>query len=353
MSRKVVASQNVSRMCMVCGRDNPLSLKARFYDLEGGELLGVFDVRVFCALDLREPARGRRALARQHDLIVRREAREADQHRLDLRRIDVDATDDEHVVGATLDLAHAPHRATAGAFFAIEDNAVSGAVAQQGHPFPRQGGKDKFTHLAVAERFADEGAGWLHLVDLDRAFGEGDNAALLGRVIAGLGGRLRVQVGGGFRTLEAIESMLELGAARVVIGTAAVRSPELVPAAVERAGSGRLAVGIDARAGMVAIRGWREETGERATDVAARVIAQGIRTLVYTDVARDGMLEGPDLAGAVALQALGADVIASGGVASLEDLRRARDAGLAGAIVGRAIYEGRFTVGAAVAAVSA
>lgn len=207
--------------------------------------------------------------------------------------------------------------------------------------------------LAVAERFADEGAGWLHLVDLDRAFGEGDNAVLLGRVIAGLGGRLRVQVGGGFRTLEAIEPMLELGAARVVIGTAAVRSPELVPAAVERAGSGRLAVGIDARAGMVAIRGWREETGERAADVAARVIAQGIRTLVYTDVARDGMLEGPDLAGAAALQALGADVIASGGVASLEDLRRARDAGLAGAIVGRAIYEGRFTVGAAVAAVKA
>lgn len=207
--------------------------------------------------------------------------------------------------------------------------------------------------LAVAERFADEGAGWLHLVDLDRAFGEGDNAALLGRVIAGLGGRLRVQVGGGFRTLEAIEPMLELGAARVVIGTAAVRSPELVPAAVERAGSGRLAVGIDARAGMVAIRGWREETGERAADVAARVIAQGIRTLVYTDVARDGMLEGPDLAGAAALQALGADVIASGGVASLEDLRRARAAGLAGAIVGRAIYEGRFTVAAAVAAVKA
>ena len=207
--------------------------------------------------------------------------------------------------------------------------------------------------LAVAERFADEGAGWLHLVDLDRAFGEGDNAALLGRVIAGLGARLRVQVGGGFRTLEAIEPMLDLGAARVVIGTAAVRSPELVPAAVERAGSGRLAVGIDARAGMVAIRGWREETGERAADVAARVIAQGIRTLVYTDVARDGMLEGPDLAGAAALQALGADVIASGGVASLEDLRRARDAGLAGVIVGRAIYEGRFTVGAAVAAVEA
>ncbi len=204
--------------------------------------------------------------------------------------------------------------------------------------------------LAIAEGFAAEGAAWIHLVDLDRAFGEGDNAALVGRVIAGLGDRLRVQVGGGFRTLEAVERMLELGAARVVIGTAAVRSPELVPAALARAGAERLAVGIDARAGIVAIRGWREQSGERADDVARRVIGEGIRTLVYTDVARDGMLEGPDLAGAAALRALGAEVIASGGVATLDDVRRLRDAGLAGAIVGRAIYEGRFTVRDAVEA---
>ena len=198
--------------------------------------------------------------------------------------------------------------------------------------------------LAVAQRFAAEGAQWLHLVDLDRAFGDGDNAGLLGEVITGVGGRLRVQVGGGFRTLEAIEQALGLGAARVVIGTAAVRTPDLVSAAVRRAGADRLAVGIDARAGIVAIRGWREETGERAEDVAGRVIDQGIRTLVYTDVARDGMLAGPDLAGAAALQSLGAAVILSGGVASLDELRQVRDAGLAGAIVGRAIYEGRFTV---------
>jgi phosphoribosylformimino-5-aminoimidazole carboxamide ribotide isomerase len=157
-------------------------------------------------------------------------------------------------------------------------------------------------------------------------------------------------VGGGFRTLEVITSMLDAGAARVVIGTAAVRSPELVAAALARGGAERLAVGIDARAGVVALRGWREETGERVEDVARRVISQGIRTLIYTDVARDGMLEGPDVAGATALQSLGAEVIASGGVASLDDLRRVRDAGLAGAIVGRAIYEGRFTVRAAVEA---
>jgi len=204
--------------------------------------------------------------------------------------------------------------------------------------------------LAIAERFAAEGAAWIHLVDLDRAFGEGDNAALVGRVIAGLGDRLRVQAGGGFRTLEAVERMLELGAARVVIGTAAVRSPELVPAALARVGAERLAVGIDARGGIVAIRGWREQSGERVDDLARRVIGEGIRTLVYTDVARDGMLEGPDVAGAAALRALGAEVIASGGIATLDDVRRVRDAGLAGAIVGRAIYEGRFTVREAVEA---
>ncbi|HEY8105415.1 MAG TPA: 1-(5-phosphoribosyl)-5-[(5-phosphoribosylamino)methylideneamino]imidazole-4-carboxamide isomerase [Gemmatimonadales bacterium] len=204
--------------------------------------------------------------------------------------------------------------------------------------------------LAVAEGFAREGARWLHLVDLDRAFGEGDNADLIARVVAGVGSRLRVQVGGGFRTIEVITAMLDAGAARVVIGTAAVRTPELVPAVLARAGAERLAVGLDARASVVAIRGWREETGERVEDVATRVISQGIRTLIYTDVARDGMLEGPDIAGAVALQSLGAAVIASGGVASLDDLRRVREAGLAGAVVGRAIYEGRFAVRDAVEA---
>jgi len=198
--------------------------------------------------------------------------------------------------------------------------------------------------VAVATRFVAEGAGWVHVVDLDRAFGEGDNSDLVGRVIAAAAGRARVQVGGGLRTLDRIEQALGLGAARVVIGTAAVRDPELLPQALALAGSERLAVGIDARNGMIAIRGWREVAAEPAQAVAQRVVEQGVRTLVYTDVARDGMLQGPDLDGAIALQALGARVIASGGVASLDDLRRIREAGLAGAIVGRAIYEGRFTV---------
>ena len=204
--------------------------------------------------------------------------------------------------------------------------------------------------VAVAQRFVAEGARWVHVVDLDRAFGEGDNSELVGRVIAALVGRARVQVGGGLRTLDRIEQAIGLGASRVVIGTAAVREPELLTQALALAGTERIAVGIDARNGIIAIRGWRETAGEPARAVAERVVEQGVRTLVYTDVARDGMLQGPDLDGALALQALGAKVIASGGIASLDDLRGIREAGLAGAIVGRAIYEGRFTVGEAVKA---
>ena len=204
--------------------------------------------------------------------------------------------------------------------------------------------------VSVAERFVAEGARWVHVVDLDRAFGEGDNSDLVGRVIAAAAGRARVQVGGGLRALDRIEQALGLGAARVVIGTAAVREPELLTQALALAGTERIAVGIDARDGMIAIRGWRETAAEPARSVAERVVGQGVRTLVYTDVARDGMLQGPDLDGALALQALGARVIASGGIASLDDLRRIREAGLAGAIVGRAIYEGRFTVSEAIKA---
>ena len=204
--------------------------------------------------------------------------------------------------------------------------------------------------VAVARRFVAEGARWVHVVDLDRAFGEGDNSELVGRVIAAVAGGARVQVGGGLRTLDRIEQALGLGAARVVIGTAAVREPELLTQALAVAGTERIAVGIDARDGIIAIRGWRETAGEPARAVAERVVEQGVSTLVYTDVARDGMLQGPDLDGALALQVLGARVIASGGIASLDDLRGIREAGLAGAIVGRAIYEGRFTVGEAVKA---
>jgi phosphoribosylformimino-5-aminoimidazole carboxamide ribotide isomerase len=196
--------------------------------------------------------------------------------------------------------------------------------------------------VAVAERFAEQGALWIHVVDLDRAFGHGENLALVRQIVARAGWRVRVQLGGGLRTVEKVREGLEQGASRVVIGTAAALDPAVVPAALAAVGNDRVAVGIDARDGRVAIRGWTETSSLTAEALAQRVSGDGVRTVIYTDVARDGMLAGPDLEGARRLKSTGVDVIASGGVAGLEDIRAAREAGLAGAIVGRALYEGRF-----------
>ena len=201
--------------------------------------------------------------------------------------------------------------------------------------------------VAVAERFADEGAEWIHVVDLDRAFGDGHNLAVVRRIVARAAGRVRVQLGGGLRTADLVREGLDQGVNRAVIGTAAAIEPAVVPAALAAGGADRIAVGIDARDGRVAVRGWTETLDLTATELAERVIGAGVGTIVFTDVARDGMLTGPDLEGARALQRLGAGVIASGGVATLDDLRAVRDAGLAGAIVGRALYEGRFGLGEA------
>ena len=203
---------------------------------------------------------------------------------------------------------------------------------------------------AVAERFADEGAVWLHVVDLDRALGEGENEAAVRRLVTRVGGRLRVQLGGGFRTLDRVRAGLELGVSRVVIGTAAAVDPGLVGSAAATAGPDRIAVGIDARNGFVAVRGWTETSTLRADDLAARVAGEGIGTIIYTDVSRDGMLVGADLEGASALQRHGAGVIASGGVASLADIEAARDLGLAGVVIGRALYEDRLRLPAALSA---
>ena len=196
----------------------------------------------------------------------------------------------------------------------------------------------------MAARFADQGATWIHVVDLDRAFGEGENLALVRRIVVAVGGRTRVQLGGGLRTLERVREGLEQGVDRVVIGTAAALDPPVVPSAVAAAGVEHIAVGIDARDGRVAIRGWTETSELTADSLARRVVGEGVRTVIYTDVARDGMLTGPDVEGAKRLQMAGARVIASGGVAGLGDIRAVREAGLAGAIVGRALYEGRFTL---------
>lgn len=216
----------------------------------------------------------------------------------------------------------------------------------------RQGAAQSATAYAddpvqVAGQFARAGARWVHFVDLDRALGQGDNRELARRFLAAAG--VLVQVGGGLRSEDAIEEMLAWGASRVVIGTKAATDPALVERLLARHGPGRLAVGIDTKDGRVAVRGWTEVFDFTVPQLAERVKTQGARTVVYTDVARDGMLTGPDVEGARAIAALGLDVIASGGVASLDDLRRVRAAGLAGAIVGRALYEGRFTLSQALA----
>ena len=209
--------------------------------------------------------------------------------------------------------------------------------------------------IALAQRFARDGARWIHLVDLDNALGTGHNRELVQRVVARAG--LPVQVGGGLSSEPEIAQRLEWGAHRVVVGSRAAIDAALVARLVARYGAEGLAVGIDVRDGRVAPRGSGAVLDIAPLELARLVRAAGIRTVVYTDAARDGMLAGPDLAGARALGALevsgGLDVIVSGGVASLDDLRRARDGGgIAGAIVGRALHEGRFTLREALACVA-
>jgi phosphoribosylformimino-5-aminoimidazole carboxamide ribotide isomerase len=198
--------------------------------------------------------------------------------------------------------------------------------------------------VSVAHLYVEQGARWVHLVDLDRAFGVGDNLEIIRRIAVELATRVHLQAGGGFRSLDLLRAGRDLGIHRMVIGTAAADDPTFVPAAVAAIGSAHLAMGIDARDGFVALRGWTETSSRRADELARKVVAEGIETVVYTDIGRDGMMRGPDLLGAMALQQLGARVIASGGVGSADDVRAACQAGLAGVIVGRALYEGRLSV---------
>ena len=194
------------------------------------------------------------------------------------------------------------------------------------------------------------GARWIHLVDMDRAYGRGDNHALMQAVIKAAS--VRVQVGGGlFREID-IDQMFTLGATRVIIGPRGAVDAGVVDRLLARHGAGRLAVGIDAKQGRVAPRGTKEILDLSGVDLAQRVARQGIRTIIYNEVTRDGMMSGPDIEGAKQIAGLGVDVIVSGGVGSLDDLRAARGAGLAGVCVGRALYDGRFTIAEALACLS-
>lgn len=209
---------------------------------------------------------------------------------------------------------------------------------------------------AIARSFADAGAPWLHVVDLDAAFsGSSGNRRLIRKIIAGVD--IPVQTGGGMRTLQDIAAMLDSGAARVVIGTAAVNNPALVGQALTRFGAEAIAVGIDAREGRVATKGWTDTSEIEAISFAQRMHGLGVRWTIYTDIARDGALQGPNLTATVEVaRQSGLNVIASGGVATLEDLRALRDLekeGVTGVIVGKALYEEKFTLAEALRNVAA
>jgi phosphoribosyl isomerase A len=206
--------------------------------------------------------------------------------------------------------------------------------------------------VRAASAFAEQGAAWLHVVDLDAAFGRGPrNREQLARVVKAVA-PVQVEASGGVRTADDLDALLELGAARVVIGTAALEDPWWVVEACRRHADA-VAVGLDARGRVLQARGWTSSGGD-LFEALRRLDAAGCPRFVYTEVARDGMLSGPALASlSEVLAATDRPVIASGGVSSLEDLRALAPLagrGLEGVIVGKALYAGRFTIGEALEA---
>lgn len=201
--------------------------------------------------------------------------------------------------------------------------------------------------VEVAQRWQAAGASWLHLVDLDGAKqGQPVNAALIERIRGAT--TLRIEVGGGLRSLEHIEQVLKTGVERVILGTVAITHPELLRAGLERWGE-RIVVGIDARDGRVATAGWRETSQVRAIDLARELTAAGVRRFIYTDIARDGALQGPNLAALAEMQrATTSALIASGGVSSLADLQALAKLGVEGTIVGKALYTGAIDLATAI-----
>ena len=204
---------------------------------------------------------------------------------------------------------------------------------------------------AQARAWQDQGAEMLHIVDLDGAFaGQPKNRAAIEAIIGAIS--IPSQLGGGIRDIATIEAYLSLGLSRVIIGTAAQRNPELVREACVKF-PGRIVVGIDARNGMVAVQGWAEVTDITAVDLARKFEGFGVSAIIYTDISRDGMLQGPNLEATKALaEAVSIPIIASGGVSSLKDIRNLMDieaSGVTGVITGKAVYTGAIKLGEAIA----
>jgi phosphoribosylformimino-5-aminoimidazole carboxamide ribotide isomerase len=198
--------------------------------------------------------------------------------------------------------------------------------------------------VAFAKKWEDSGADWLHIVDLDAAFtGEPQNLDAVAKICAAV--KIPCELGGGMRSEEKIQAAFDAGVARVILGTKACQSPETIAGFCTKFGGERIAVGIDAHGGKVAVKGWTETTATLASDLALAAQQAGAGTIIYTDIATDGMLEGPNFAEwEKMLTLLDCNLIASGGVSCDEDLKRlSLMLGLYGAIIGKALYDGRIT----------
>lgn len=193
--------------------------------------------------------------------------------------------------------------------------------------------------IEMAQKWAGTGASWLHVVDLDGArSGKSLNRAIIGQIAKTI--QIPVQTGGGVREMNDIEELLSSGVSRVILGTSAVKKPELVKVAVKEYGK-HIVIGIDAKDGFVAVDGWESVSQHTAIEFAQEMMRIGVQTIVYTDIATDGMMQGPNLAAMLEMkQAVQMDIIASGGVSSLDDLKALKKIGVAGAITGKAIYTG-------------
>lgn len=192
--------------------------------------------------------------------------------------------------------------------------------------------------VAVAKKWEAAGASFIHVVDLDGALdGQWANEKVITAIAEAV--NIPVQTGGGVRTLEDIEERLKAGISRVILGTVAVKEPELVAHAVAKFGSDRIVVGIDAKNGMVAIHGWAEVSEMTALTLCQAAKSVGVKTIVYTDIAKDGMMQGPNIDQTKHLvDSTGLDIIASGGVSCYDDLDKVKASGAEGVIIGKALY---------------
>ena len=204
--------------------------------------------------------------------------------------------------------------------------------------------------IATVQSFAEAGAAWLHTVDLDGAVeGRPVNKAVFEQIVRRT--PLKVEVGGGIRNMDTIAAYLDAGVSRVILGSAALNDPALVAEAIELYGSDAIAVGIDARDGMVQAQGWLAASTVHYIDLARAMTEIGVETIIFTDISRDGTLAGPNLEQLTALQAaVGGQIVASGGIRDLEDIKALRAAGLYGAICGKSLYKGTLDLAQAIQA---